>query len=194
LINFSRLTVFLFALLGAVALAQTSVFTSPLPTGIRLDAVGSAVELGSMPLNVVPVLRGNKAVVVLGGWREQGIQVVDLKTRQVTQTLLQDSAFFGAAFSADGNALYVSGGTTDMLFISLFSPGKMARRTLGDEHSIGHHLDLSSVILRLTLFPPGYSFTRYETETPSRCLQPQICRSAGPVCFFILPVLETPDV
>ena len=66
-------------LLGAVVLAQTSVFTSPLPTGVRLDAVGDAVELGSMPLNVVPAVSGDKAVVVLGGWREQGIRVIDLK-------------------------------------------------------------------------------------------------------------------
>src|SRR6516164_11163260 len=90
---------FLFALLCAPALAQTSVFTSPLPTGVRLDGVGDPVELGSMPLNVVPTLSGDKAVVVLSGWREQGIQVVDLKTHEVTQTLLQDGAFYGAAFS-----------------------------------------------------------------------------------------------
>jgi DNA-binding beta-propeller fold protein YncE len=124
LISFSRLTFLLLALLGEVALAQTSVFTSPLPTGVRLDAAGNAVELGSMPLNVVPAPSGDKAVVVLGGWREQGIQVVDLKTRQVTQTLLQDGAFYGAAFSADGNTLYVSGGNTDMLFNYSWKDGR----------------------------------------------------------------------
>jgi DNA-binding beta-propeller fold protein YncE len=128
LINFCRLTLFLVALLGAVALAQTSVFTSPLPTGVRLDAVGDAVELGSMPLNVVPALSGGKAVVVLGGWREQGIQVVDLNTRQVTQTLLQDGAFYGAAFSPDGSTLYVSGGNTDMLFIYSWKDGAATLR------------------------------------------------------------------
>jgi hypothetical protein len=56
-----------------------------------------------MPLNVVPALSGDKAVVVLSGWRQQGIQVVDLKTRQVTQTLPQDGAFYGAAFSPNGH-------------------------------------------------------------------------------------------
>ena len=96
------------ALLGAVTLAQTSAFKSPLPTGVRLDAVGDAIELGSMPLNFVPAIKGDKSVVVLSGWREQGIQVVDLKTRQVTQTILQDGAFYGAAFSPDGKMLYVS--------------------------------------------------------------------------------------
>jgi DNA-binding beta-propeller fold protein YncE len=128
LISFSRLTLFLVALHGAVALAQTSVFTSPLPTGVRLDAVGEPVDLGSMPLNIVSAPGGDKAVVVLGGWREQGIQVVDLKNRQVTQTLLQDSAFYGAAFPPDGNALYVSGGNTDMLFIYSWKDGTATLR------------------------------------------------------------------
>jgi sugar lactone lactonase YvrE len=123
LIDFSRLTLFFFALLGAVGLAQTSVFTSPLPTGVRLDAVGNVVGLGSMPLNVVPAPGGDKAVVVLSGWREQGIQVVDLKRCQVTQTLLQDGAFYGAAFSADGNTLYVSGGNIDGLFVYAWKDG-----------------------------------------------------------------------
>jgi DNA-binding beta-propeller fold protein YncE len=122
-LRFCRLALFLFAPLGAVALAQTSVFTSPLPTGVRLDGVGDTVELGSMPLNVVPALSSDRAVVVLSGWREQGIQVVDLKTRQVTQTLRQDGAFYGAAFSPDGHTLYVSGGNTDMLFIYAWKDG-----------------------------------------------------------------------
>jgi hypothetical protein len=52
------------ALLCKGAPAQTSVFSSPLPTGVRLDPVGDAVELGSMPLNVVPAPGGDKAVVV----------------------------------------------------------------------------------------------------------------------------------
>ena len=119
----SRLNLFFLALLGPAVFAQTSVFTSPLPTGVRLDAAGDAVELGSMPLNLVVAPGGEKAVVVLGGWREQGVQVVDLKTRQVTQTLLQDGAFYGAAFSPDGNTLYVSGGNTDILFVYSWKNG-----------------------------------------------------------------------
>ncbi|HEX3111482.1 MAG TPA: alkaline phosphatase family protein [Thermoanaerobaculia bacterium] len=96
---------------------------SPLPTGVELDAAGHPIGLGSLPINVVLAPGGEKAVVVLSGWREQGIQVVDLKTRQVTQTLLQDGAFYGAAFSPDGRHLYVSGGNTDLLFVYAWKDG-----------------------------------------------------------------------
>lgn len=82
-----RFAVYLSSILCVAVSAQTPRFTSPLPTGVRLDPAGEVVELGSMPLNIVAAPSGDKAVVVLSGWREQGIQVVDLKTRQVTQTL-----------------------------------------------------------------------------------------------------------
>ena len=117
LLRFCLLALSVSALLCASALAQNSVFTSTLPTGVRLDAAGDAIDLGSMPLNIVPARNGDEAVVVLSGWREQGIQVIDLKARRVKQTLLQDGAFYGAAFSPDGNTLFVSGGNTDTIFV-----------------------------------------------------------------------------
>ena len=123
MLRISVLALLFFALFCTLALGQNSTFTSTLPTGVRLDSAGDAVELGSMPLNVVPAPAGDKAVVVLSGWREQGIQVVDLKTRQVTQTLVQDGAFYGAAFSPEGNTLYVSGGNTDLLFVYTWKDG-----------------------------------------------------------------------
>src|SRR5580704_4008664 len=119
-----RLALSLSALLCTSVSAQRKpLFTSPLPTGVRLDPAGEAVDLGSLPINLVLAPEKDRAVIVLSGWREQGIQVVDLKTRKVTQTLLQDGAFFGAAFSPDGHHLCVSGGNTDILFVYAWKDG-----------------------------------------------------------------------
>src|SRR6266581_1341299 len=120
----SRLALSLVTLLSLSMSAQRQpVFTTPLPTGVQLDPVGQAVDLGSLPINLVIAPEKDKAVVVLSGWREQGIQVVDLKTKKVTQTLLQDGAFYGAAFSPDGHHLCVSGGNTDLVFVYAWKDG-----------------------------------------------------------------------
>ena len=112
------------ALLCTLVSAQNmQPFTSPLPTGVRLDPAGDVIDLGSLPINLVLAPEGDKAVVVLSGWREQGVQVVDVKTRKVTQTVLQDGAFYGAAFSPDGHRLYVSGGNADFLFVYSWKNG-----------------------------------------------------------------------
>jgi DNA-binding beta-propeller fold protein YncE len=119
-----RLGLSLASLLCTLVSAQNKQpFTSPLPTGVRLDPAGDVIDLGSLPINLVLAPEADKAVVVLSGWREQGVQVVDVKTRKVTQTVLQDGAFYGAAFSPDGHRLYVSGGNADFLFVYSWKNG-----------------------------------------------------------------------
>jgi len=109
---------------------ETAREASPLATGLRLDPTGDAVELGSMPLGMALAPGGRQAAVVLSGWREQGLQVVDLASRRVTQTLLQDAAFYGLAFGRDGRELYVSGGNEDAIYCYSWSNGaaKLERR------------------------------------------------------------------
>jgi DNA-binding beta-propeller fold protein YncE len=113
------------SLLGSAVGADDagSRFTNPLPTGVRLDAVGDVVELGSVPLGMAVAPGGDKIAVVLSGWREQGLQIVDLKSRRVTQTLEQSAAFLGVAFSRDGKELYVSGGNDDSIFCYAWEDG-----------------------------------------------------------------------
>ena len=110
----------IFALLQnrfALAVDSQVVYTSPLPTGVRLDPVGDAIDLGSVPLGMALSPDGNYAAVVLSGWREQGLQIVDLSARKVTQTLEQPAAFLGVVFARDGKHLFVSGGNDDSVFV-----------------------------------------------------------------------------
>src|ERR1700733_10604430 len=72
--------------------AEAPAYTTPLSTGVRLDPIGDAIDLGSMPLAMALAPGGGKLAVILSGWREQGVQIVDLKSRRVMQTLTQPAA------------------------------------------------------------------------------------------------------
>jgi YVTN family beta-propeller protein len=91
--------------------------TLPLPTGVRLDPAGPSFDVGNMPLAVAgaPGPPG-RLVLLLSGYREQGLQVVDAVAGRVLQTLPQPGAFIGLAFSPDGKTLYASGGDDDAVF------------------------------------------------------------------------------
>ncbi|HLW53786.1 MAG TPA: bifunctional YncE family protein/alkaline phosphatase family protein [Candidatus Angelobacter sp.] len=103
--------------------SQAVTYATPLATGNRLDPVGEFIDLGSMPLNMALAPGGKQLVAVLSGWREQGIQVIDLESLKVTQTIEQDAAFFGLAFSQDGKKFYVSGGNEDLVYAYSWNNG-----------------------------------------------------------------------
>jgi DNA-binding beta-propeller fold protein YncE len=105
-----------FLLLLAFQVAAQTTDRALLPTGVRLDPVGEKISSGNMPLGMIPSPDGTHLILSLGGWREQGIQIIDLVRQQVTQTLKQDGAFFGLAFSRDGRTVYASGGNEDAVY------------------------------------------------------------------------------
>jgi YVTN family beta-propeller protein len=81
-----------------------------------LDPAGSSIALGSMPVTMTFSPDSSRIVTVLSGYRDQGVQVVDLASHRVVQTLVQGSAFVGATFAPDGRTLYVSGGDRDVVY------------------------------------------------------------------------------
>lgn len=86
-----------------------------LPTGQTLDPAGIVREVGQMPLAMLPAPGGRRLVLLLNGYREQGLQVID-RAGNVTQTIPQNAAFIGLAFSRDGRTLYASGGNQDVVY------------------------------------------------------------------------------
>ena len=87
-----------------------------LPTGVSLDPAGASTPVGQMPLAMALSPDGSRLVLLLSGWREQGIQVVDRASGRVVQTLAQPSAFVGLAFAPDGSSLYASGADGDLVY------------------------------------------------------------------------------
>lgn len=54
--------------------------------------------------------------MLLNGWRQQGIQVVDRGSGRVLQTIPLSAVFLGVVFSPDAKSLYVAGGNDDVIY------------------------------------------------------------------------------
>src|SRR3954447_15060173 len=63
-----------------VALTAATTFAQQLPTGVRLDPAGRSIDLGNMPLSMVVAPDGKRAIVLLSGYKTNGLQVVDLES------------------------------------------------------------------------------------------------------------------
>src|SRR3954452_5956930 len=88
-----------------------------LPTGVSLGPVAESHGVGNFPLAIAVAPGGERVALLLNGWRQQGVQIVDRKSGAVVQTLPQIAAFIGLAFSTDGKTLYASGGNDDSIFV-----------------------------------------------------------------------------
>ena len=106
-----ELCAFLWLMVVTANAAQTC-----LPTGVCLDPTGRSFDVGNMPLAMVLSPEGDRLVISLSGWRQQGLQVIDGQSGTVLQTISQPSAFLGLAFSSDGRTLYASGGNEDVIY------------------------------------------------------------------------------
>src|SRR5579864_2624813 len=68
---------------AAAAAAARPPAGARLPTGVMLDPAGRSSDLGNMPLSMVLAPEGDRVAVLLAGWREQGLQVVEIRTGRV---------------------------------------------------------------------------------------------------------------
>ncbi|HEY8164007.1 MAG TPA: bifunctional YncE family protein/alkaline phosphatase family protein [Gemmatimonadaceae bacterium] len=123
-----------------------------LPTGRMLDPVGHVIDVGNMPLSVALSPDKRRAALLLSGWRERGLQIVDLVAGRVTQTLSQPGAFLGVAFSSDGKSIFTSGAARDVIYRYTWD-GTSAR--LADSIPIGGRESSRTV----TRFPSGIALS-----------------------------------
>jgi YVTN family beta-propeller protein len=102
--------------LGAGAPAQVGPRpdgTAVVPTGHRVTPTGKQTVLGDLPLGTALSPDGRTMLVSNDGQGAQSLQVVDVASSKVVQSLTYAapaSLFVGVAFSPDGRTAYASGG------------------------------------------------------------------------------------
>jgi DNA-binding beta-propeller fold protein YncE len=89
-----------------------------LPTGQVVRPLGRTVEVNDRPLGIAMSPDGRQAAVVTGSnFATRAVHVIDLASATLAQTLPVADSFTGAAFTADGNTLYVGGGSSNAVHV-----------------------------------------------------------------------------
>jgi len=83
------------------------------------------VDAGSLPLGLALSPDGNSAVLLLNGFREQGVQVIDRQSGKAGDVFPIAGAFIGVAFSPDGKTLAASGGNSDAVYLFSWHDGRV---------------------------------------------------------------------
>ena len=88
-----------------------------LPNRWVLTPAGKQIPVGDLPLNMALSPDGALLAVTNNGYSKQFISLIDAKGDSALQKLPVKKAFYGLAFSSDGQRLYASGGGDHQILI-----------------------------------------------------------------------------
>ena len=97
-----------------------------LPNGWKLTPAGRQISVGDLPLNIAISPSGKVAAVTNNGQSDQCIQLVDIATERVIDSVLIEKSWLGLVFSSDGKYLYASGGNDNIIIRYSVNSGKLA--------------------------------------------------------------------
>src|SRR5438445_13753936 len=80
-----------------------------LPNGWRIAPAGRHVQIGDLPLSMVPSPDGRFLIITNNGWEKPTLSVFDTKSLQVVSRLAVNNAWLGLAWHPDRHRLFSSG-------------------------------------------------------------------------------------
>jgi len=96
-----------------------------LPNGWKLSPAGRQLPLGDLPLNMQLSPSGKLLAVTNNGQSTQSLQLIDPVQEKVLAEKVLSTAWYGLAFSGDGNNLYVSAGNGNVILDFDVNKGKL---------------------------------------------------------------------
>src|SRR5262245_61617891 len=97
-----------------------------LPNGWTITPAGRQVPLTDLPLNIVPLADGRRALVATSGYNPHELSLVDLNTLEVVSRVRVRESWFGLALSPEQDKVWWSGGGNPLHTFDL-RDGKLTR-------------------------------------------------------------------
>jgi DNA-binding beta-propeller fold protein YncE len=98
-----------------------------LPNQWSLRPVGRTIPLGDFPVNVAVHPEGQFAAVLHCGYGVNEVAIIDVVAAKLVSRVALGEAFYGIAFSPDGQRLYCSGAGTEEVHTFAFSRGLLSQ-------------------------------------------------------------------
>ena len=115
----SKIVAVFFVLLPLISVAQSTAGLKSrqvtLPNGWKLTPAGRSLPLGDLPLNIIFSPSKKYLAVTNNGQSVQSIQLIDIKSEKILNSVVIDKSWFGLSFSADEKFLYASGGNDNRI-------------------------------------------------------------------------------
>jgi YVTN family beta-propeller protein len=87
-----------------------------LPNGWRLAPAGRHVQVGDLPMGIVPSPDGRYLAITTSGWDRPALTIFDTKTLQSVQRLAFDHTWLGLVWLPDGKHLLASGSGENVIY------------------------------------------------------------------------------
>jgi DNA-binding beta-propeller fold protein YncE len=102
-----------------------------LPNQWKLNPAGRQISVGDFPVNIAVHPGGRFAAVLHCGYGSHEIVVIDVDRSQLISRVQLEEAFYGIAFSPDGNRVFAGGAGAEVLYVFDFANGYLAaQRTI----------------------------------------------------------------
>jgi YVTN family beta-propeller protein len=130
----------LLVLLSALALPADDRPTRPgptdqgflLPNGWTISPAGRQVALKDLPLNIVPLADGKRALVATSGYNRHELSLIDLAAGKLTETAPVHQSWFGLAVSRQEDHVWWAGGGANMLHTFDLKDGKLTQTSTAE--------------------------------------------------------------
>jgi DNA-binding beta-propeller fold protein YncE len=96
-----------------------------LPNGWRIAPAGQHVQIGDLPLNMVPSPDGRYLIVTNNGYAKPTLTVFDIKLQAISQRVTVDHAWLGLVWHPDGRRLYSAGGNENTIYEFAWNKGRL---------------------------------------------------------------------
>lgn len=123
------------ALLSGIGAQDLSSYKqTKLSNGWSISPVGKSLPLGDLPLNMVVSPDGKTMAITNNGFGVHSIELFDIPTGKIVDSLVVPKAWFGLKFSSNGKWLYASGGNDNWILKFAVEKNKL---TLTDSLALG---------------------------------------------------------